>query len=67
MALFLVLFGIWIGTTTAHELKGWRTILLPLVYVATLVIAVVFLVAVIEGTVFTADGLLRDIGLIPGL
>jgi len=67
MALFLALFGIWIGTATAHELKGWRTILLPLVYVATLVIAVVFLVAVIEGTIFTADGLLQDLGLIPGL
>jgi hypothetical protein len=67
MALFLALFGIWIGTATAHELKGWRTILLPLVYVATLVIAVVFLVAVIEGTAFTVDGLLQDIGLIPGV
>jgi hypothetical protein len=65
LALFLALFGVWMGTATAHELKGWRTILLPLVFVATLVITVVFLVAVIEGTAFTVDGLLQDIGLIP--
>jgi hypothetical protein len=67
LALFLALFGVWMGTATAHELKGWRTILLPLVFVATLVITVVFLVAVIEGTAFTVDGLLQDIGLIPGV
>lgn len=66
LAILLVFFGVWIGTATAHELRGWRTILLPVIYIATLVITVVFLAAVIEGTIFTIEGLLQDLGLSSG-
>jgi uncharacterized membrane protein YvlD (DUF360 family) len=66
LAILLVFFGIWIGTATAHELRGWRTILLPVIYIATLVITVVFLAAIIEGTVFTIDRLLQDFGVSSG-
>jgi hypothetical protein len=65
MAVILTLLGVWIGTAEANELRGWRSILLPLVYIATVVITVVFLISVIEGSVFTVDGLLMDLGLIP--
>jgi hypothetical protein len=54
------------GTATAHELKGWRSFLLPVIYLATIVISVYFIVAVIEGTAFTLDGLLQDFGLQSG-
>ena len=66
LGLVLAFFGIWMGTATAHELKGWRSFLLPVIYLATLVISVYFIVAVIEGTAFTIDGLLQDFGLQSG-
>jgi hypothetical protein len=66
LGLTLAFFGVWMGTATAHELKGWRTFLLPVIYLATLVISVYFIVAVIEGTAFTIEGLLQDFGLQSG-
>ena len=65
LALLLTFFGVWIGTATAHELKGWRTLLLPVIYIATTVITVYFLVGVIEGTVFALENLLQDFGVQP--
>ena len=64
-AQLLALFGVWIGVSTAQEISGWRTLLLPLVYLITFVIGVVFLIAVIDGTGFAVDSLLADIGLAP--
>jgi hypothetical protein len=62
MALLLTFFGVWIGTATANEFKGWRTILLPVIYIITIVVAVYFLVSVVEGTVLTLEGLGADFG-----
>lgn len=42
---------------------SWCTFLLPVIYIATIVITLVFLVAVIEGSVFPVEGLLEDSGL----
>ena len=64
MALLLTFFGVWIGTATANEFKGWRTLLLPVIYIITIVVGVYFLVSVIEGTVLTIEGLGADFGLI---
>ncbi|MFC2026000.1 phage holin family protein [Chloroflexota bacterium] len=66
MAVILAILGTWIGTATAHELSGWRSILLPLIYIATLAISIIFLIAVVEGTTFTIDGLMIQFGIIPG-
>jgi uncharacterized membrane protein YvlD (DUF360 family) len=65
LAVLLNFFGIWMGVSTAHELRGWRTLLLPVIYLATMIITVVFLVAVFEGTAFAIENLLQDIGLQP--
>jgi uncharacterized membrane protein YvlD (DUF360 family) len=64
MAVILTLFGIWMGTAEAHGLRSWRSILLPVIYIVTVVVALVFIVSILEGTVFTVDGLLMDLGLI---
>jgi len=64
MALLLTFFGVWIGTATANEFKGWRTILLPVIYIITIVVAVYFLVSVVEGTVLTLEGLGADFGVV---
>jgi uncharacterized membrane protein YvlD (DUF360 family) len=62
-ALLLAFFGVWVGTAAAHELSGWRTILLPVIFIITTVIGVVFVFAVIQGTAFTISSLLTSFGL----
>ncbi len=64
MALLLTLLGLWLGTSTAHDLKGWRTLLLPLIYTLTSIIAVTFLLASVEGTALLVEDLMRSFGLI---
>ncbi|MCK5430401.1 MAG: hypothetical protein KAI94_13060, partial [Anaerolineales bacterium] len=66
IALTLAFFGVWLGTATANELKGWRSLLLPVIYLATVVISIVFLMSIIEGTAFTIDGLLIGFGVSSG-
>jgi hypothetical protein len=66
LALLLAFFGVWIGVSTAHELRGWRTLLLPVIFIATTVITVVFLAGAIEGTSIALDSILQDFGLVPG-
>jgi uncharacterized membrane protein YvlD (DUF360 family) len=61
-ALVLTLVGVWIGTAISGDLRGWRTLLLPVVYIATMVISLYFIVAVIEGLGIEIDGLLREFG-----
>ena len=63
ISLLLVLFGIWVGTAAAHELRGWRTFLLPVLYLGTFVVGLFFLFAVIQGTGFALNNLLIDLGL----
>ena len=64
LALLLTFFGVWIGTATANEFKGWRTLLLPIVYIVTIVVTVYFLIAVVEGTALTIEGLAEDFGFV---
>ncbi len=63
ITMFLVVMGVWMGVVVAHELKGWRTVVLPFLYILVTVVSVVFLVAVIEGTSFTMQMLLQALGL----
>jgi hypothetical protein len=56
-------FGVWIGTATANEFKGWRTVILPLVYIVTIIVTIYFLIAVVEGTALTIEGLGQSLGL----
>jgi len=62
----LAFFGVWIGASTAHELRDWRTLLLPVIFIATTVITVVFLSGVLEGTAFAIENLLQDFGFVSG-
>lgn len=62
LAILLAFFGVWIGTATANEFKGWRTLILPVIYLITVVVTVYFLITVIEGTVITIEGLAQDFG-----
>jgi len=63
MAVLLTILGGWMGTVVAHDLKGWRTILLPVIYILTSIIAVVFLMAAFEGVTITLETILQSFGL----
>jgi hypothetical protein len=65
IATLLAFVGVWIGVATAHELKGWRSILLPLIYVVVFLVGAVFLVAVVNGTQLALNSLFTDIGWTP--
>jgi len=66
LGLLLTLFGLWIGTAAASELKGWHTIILPVIYILTMVVSFAFLWAAFQGVTLTIDGLLQDFGLAAG-
>jgi hypothetical protein len=61
---FLLAFlGVWLGTAQAHELRGWRTLLLPIVFLLVTVVVGVVLRVLVGGAVFTIDLLMQDAGL----
>jgi len=61
---FLLEFlGVWLGTAQAHELRGWRTLLLPIVLVVVVVAVSVIVTVLLAGAAITIDSLMRDIGL----
>jgi uncharacterized membrane protein YvlD (DUF360 family) len=65
LAILVAFFGTWIGTATAHELRGIRTILLPFLYLIILTIGFVFLQSALEGTVFAFSNILAQLGWTP--
>ena len=63
LAVILTIIGVWMGVATANEIKGWRTLILPVVYIVVTVIALGFLAAAIAGASYTLDALLQSLGL----
>jgi hypothetical protein len=63
IAVLLTIIGVWMGVAITHNLKGWRTILLPVVYVLTTLVAIVFILAAIEGFSVTIQSILQIFGL----
>jgi len=55
---FLVTFlAAWMGASEAHEARGWRSILLPVVAVAVVVVAPAVTLALLSGAAFTIQSL----------
>jgi len=55
----------WMAGVEAHELRGWRGLLLPVVQVLVVVLSVLILGHLIAGAEFTIEVLLRETGLLP--
>ena len=55
-------FAVWIGVATANDLKGWRTIILPVLYLLVTVISLGFLAAALAGTAYTLNELQQSLG-----
>ncbi|MCS6846634.1 MAG: phage holin family protein [Anaerolineae bacterium] len=60
----LLFFGIWIGASEANGLRGWRSLILPIVRSAVLIISLMLIFLLLQGATFTFDALLRDLGLV---
>jgi hypothetical protein len=54
---------VWMGAATAHNTKGWRTLVLPLVVFLVYVIGTAIVAVLLAGAQFTFDAVLGDIGL----
>jgi hypothetical protein len=59
----LAFLGVWLGVAQAHELRGWRTLVVPIVFVIVLVVVGVVLRALFLGAAITIDALFQDVGL----
>ena len=64
LAVLLTTFGVWLGTAEAHKLKGWQTLLLPVVYVLATIVAMVFLLAAYEGLSLSLDLFMKTFGFV---
>jgi hypothetical protein len=63
IAVLLTITGVWLGVAAAHDLKGWRTILLPVIYILTTIVTIVFLLAALESLAVTVESILQIFGL----
>jgi hypothetical protein len=56
-------FAVWIGGATAHNTRGWRTIVLPLLANLLTVVAVAAFLVLLAGTGYSIAAVLRSLGL----
>ncbi len=64
-ALVLVLgfLAVWIGAATAHQTRGWRTIVLPIVAVIVTVVVFALVGVLLAGVSFTFQSLFAELGI----
>lgn len=61
----LAFVATWLGVVEAHELRGWRAILVPVGMLVVIILGLFIIGTIVEGFVFTFDTLLIDFGLSP--
>jgi hypothetical protein len=65
LVLVLVFFAAWMGASQAHNLRGWRSLLLPVLAVLVLFVGAFILQVLIAGLDLTLAALGRNLGLVP--
>ena len=58
-------FAAWMGAAEAHETKGWRTIVLPIIALLVLVVAAFVLRSLMAGAEFAFSALFSNLGIAP--
>ncbi|MEA3441672.1 MAG: phage holin family protein [Chloroflexota bacterium] len=61
----LALVALWMGVSEAHELRGWRSLLIPIGAILVFALTIFILGTLSQGFVITIDSLGMDFGLIP--
>jgi uncharacterized membrane protein YvlD (DUF360 family) len=64
IATALFFFGAWIGAAQAHELKGWRSLVLPVVAVLVAVVSVAVLSRLLLGAQYTLQSVGQELGVL---
>ncbi len=57
------LLCVWMGAAIAHQTRGWRTVILPLVVLLVYVIGGAIVAILLAGAQFTVDALMANLGL----
>jgi uncharacterized membrane protein YvlD (DUF360 family) len=61
---FLLAFlGSWLGTAQASELRGWRTLVFPVIFLIVVAVVGVVLRALLMGAAITFESILGDVGM----
>jgi hypothetical protein len=60
---FASILAVWLGAATAHELKGWRAALFPIIAVLVYVLGSMLINSLLNGAEFTLQALFGDMGM----
>lgn len=63
LTLVLGFLAVWMGASTAHQTRGWRTMIFPIVTLLTVVVGSLVITALLAGSKFTLDALLSSFGI----
>ncbi|MFN2140480.1 MAG: phage holin family protein [Candidatus Promineifilaceae bacterium] len=61
----LTLIGVWMGAAEAHETSGWKTAVLPIIYVLLYVVGAAAVAVVLGGASITIASVLESLGILP--
>ena len=56
--------GVWMGAAEAHDLRGWRGLVFPVVFLVVIVVVPVAVAVLLAGAQFTLSALAQELGLI---
>lgn len=65
VALVVSVFAAWLGVAVAHNLRGWRTLVFPLVFVVISIVGLVVIDRLITGAALTVQTIGETLGLMP--
>ncbi len=65
VVLLLLFVATWLGVSQAHGMRGWRTLLLPLLTIPLMILLPVVLVLLFGGAAVTVEAILRALGFSP--
>ena len=60
----LTLLGVWMGAAEAHETKGWKTAILPIIYLFLYFIGTAAILVIIGGAALTFESILETLGIV---
>jgi hypothetical protein len=61
----MTLIGVWMGAAEAHETSGWKTAVLPIIYVLLYAIGAAAVAVVLGGASVTFISVLQSLGIVP--
>ncbi len=64
IVIVLELIGLWIGAVIAHDLKGWQSVVLPLVYLLLVTVGIAAVIILLSGTALTIQSILATLGIV---